>query len=320
MKVIPKNLNPAGHPQPTLKGHGSLWVGSFQAMASDCEVLCEGLSKAQVSAVVRDIAIETWRIEAKFSRYRSDNMLYAINHSAGKPVEVDIETQGLLDFAAQCFELSDGMFDVTSGVLRKIWRFDGGTTVPSDAEIDAIKAKIGWQHTTWKAPFFTLPDGMEIDFGGLGKEYAVDRALIIAMTHIEKIQKQVSPQTNAPRPSAVVNFGGDIACSGARMSGEPWVIGVESCYFDKTSVATISIAKGGVASSGDARRFIMHEGKKLPHILDPRTARPVAGAPKAISVAGHTCMQAGMLSTFAMLHGGEAEAFLQAQGVQYWLQ
>ncbi len=295
-------------------------MGSFQAMASDCEVLFEGLSQAQVEVVLRDIVIETWRIEAKFSRYRSDSIIYAINHSKGSAVEVDSETAGLLDFAAQCFELSDGMFDVTSGVLRKIWRFDGGSLIPSDEDIDAIKAHIGWQYVSWNAPLFSLPDGMELDFGGIGKEYAVDRALLIAMTYIKKFFKNVAPFDGASKPSAVINFGGDIACSGPRQSGAPWVIGVESCHFDKTSVATISIARGGVASSGDARRFILHEGKKLPHILDPRTARPVEGAPKAISVAAQTCMQAGMLSTFAMLHGHESEAFLKTQGVQYWLQ
>jgi thiamine biosynthesis lipoprotein ApbE len=94
-------------------------------MASPCEVHVDDVDRDQARAIVDVAAREAARIEAKFSRYRHGNLIHAINTAGGRPVVVDDETARLLDYAARLHELSGGKFDVTSGVLRRAWRFDG---------------------------------------------------------------------------------------------------------------------------------------------------------------------------------------------------
>jgi thiamine biosynthesis lipoprotein len=315
LTLEPKD-NPAQHPLPRLNGNRNLWIGSFQAMASDCELLVEGVDEAQALAFLMIAAKETWRIEHKFSRYVTGNIIDRINTSAGKSIQVDVETASLLNFADQCYQLSDGLFDISSGALRKIWRFDGSDAVPNKVQIKQALQQIGWEKVDWQAPCLKLEKGMELDLGGVGKEYAVDRVMLALNAALEHVLKKSS------RSSCrfVVNFGGDLACSGPRLDGSPWTIGVESSQRDKTAVATVSLSQGAVATSGDSRRYLLKDGVRYSHILSPLTGEAIIDAPRAISVAAANCMQAGMLSTFAMLQGEHAEEFLEAQEMQYWLQ
>ncbi len=107
------------------------WRGRFHAMASPCEVLCKTKEAGQAHDLAELAAAEVWRIEDKFSRYRDGNIVARINSADGMAVDIDSETAQLLDFSATLFELSDGKFDITSGVLRKIWCFDGGHEIPN---------------------------------------------------------------------------------------------------------------------------------------------------------------------------------------------
>lgn len=319
--AISAENNPSGHPVPILTGKKTpdspmLWIGRFQAMACECEILMEGVSAPQASELLAIAACETWRIEHKFSRYLSGNIMDKINHSSGQPVEVDAETADLLDFADQCYQLSDGLFDISSGALRRIWHFDGSDAVPGQEQIQSMMRVIGWQKVIWKRPFINLKPGMELDFGGIGKEYAVDRV-------VQALRGQIAgvpDNSSKVKSTFVVNFGGDLACSGPRLDGSPWVIGVESSEHDKKAVATVSLSQGGVATSGDSRRYLQKDGIRYSHILNPQTGQAITDAPRAISVAAGSCMQAGMLSTLAMLHGSQAEEFLKAQVLHYWLQ
>lgn len=276
----------------------------FQAMACPCEVRIETDDDdlaAHIGGVVR---AEAARIEAKYSRYRQDSVLSRINESHGQPVIVDEETAGLLDYAAQCHRLSGGLFDVTSGVLRRAWKFDRSDRVPDAARVEALLPLIGWSKLTWRPPELTLPEGMEIDFGGLGKEYAVDMALMKAIEVCDK--------------AVLVNFGGDLRVSGPRSGDARWPITLESVDPGPIAAARLEIASGALATSGDARRYLMKDGVRYSHILDPRTGWPVDDPPRSVTVAAPTCLEAGLLSTLAMLHGPRAEAFLDQEGVQAW--
>jgi len=279
------------------------WRGSFPAMASPCEILLEDATASDARRLLDLAAREAWRIEAKFSRYRADGVVHRINTSGGVPVEVDDETARLLDFAAECHSLSDGRFDVTSGVLRRAWRFDGSDNLPAQERIDELLPLIGWEKVTWSRPSLTLPAGMEIDLGGVGKEYAVDRTLDL-----------VRHQTKG---AVLVNFGGDLAVSGPRR-GLPWRVGVESLRADAGAAHEIDLFSGGLATSGDANRFLEKDGVRYSHVLDPRTGWPVAGAPRAVTVLADTCTEAGLLSTLALVRGEEAEAFLTEAGARHW--
>ncbi len=148
----------------------------FTAMASPCEVLVPSMSQPTALAIGSVAAQEAWRIEKKFSRYRDDSVTARIHRNRGTSMEVDEETAALIDFSSQCFDLSEGLFDITSGVLRRVWRFDGSDRIPGIAEVDALLPLIGFEKLQWNPPRLLLPEGMELDFGGIGKEYAVDRA------------------------------------------------------------------------------------------------------------------------------------------------
>jgi thiamine biosynthesis lipoprotein len=244
------------------------------------------------------------RIEAKFSRYRPDSVISRINTASGQAVEVDTETAHLLDFAAKCFSLSKGLFDITTGILRQVWTFDGSDRLPEPSMVEELRQRVGWKKAIWRKPFLALPQGMEIDFGGLAKEYAVDRALAEA-------------QAAAPIP-LLVNFGGDLAVSGPRADGRRWHVAVASVETEGGMAAMLELAQGGLATSGDARRFLLRDGVRYSHILDPRTGWPVTGAPRSVTVAAASCVEAGLTATLAMLKGRRAESFLIREGVRSW--
>jgi thiamine biosynthesis lipoprotein len=291
---------------PVLNRVEDYFVGTFEAMASPCTVLVDTDDHTEAEALLAVAEAEARRIEEKFSRYRRDNLVDQINHSEGRPIDVDEETALLINYAATCCEMSDGMFDITSGVLRRVWTFDGSRRVPTRNAVRKCLRHVGWWRTRWETPTLTLPAGMEIDFGGIGKEYAVDRAAAL-----------IGSRT---RSSYVVNFGGDLYAAGMRRGNRTWGVGIDDP--DRTGGAALSrldVSTGGIATSGDARRYVRWRGKRLGHILNPKTGWPVAGAPGSITVVGRTCMEAGTLSTLAYLQGAGARAYLEEQGVQFWI-
>lgn len=163
---------------------------------------------------------------------------------------------------------------------------------------------VGFDKLQWRRPHLTLPHGMEIDFGGIGKEYAVDRAY-------EKIARHRSLPF-------LINFGGDLRANRPPARG-PWQIGIERPDTVGQAARMLELERGALATSGDSRRYLLKEGIRYGHVLDPRTGWPIAGAPRSVTVAASTCTEAGMLATLALLQGAKAEEFLQQQEVGYWL-
>jgi thiamine biosynthesis lipoprotein len=275
-------------------------------MACPCEILIEAAQETLAARILETAAECAWRIEKKFSRYRRESVVQRINESAGQPIEVDDETANLLDFAATLTRLSERRFDITTGVLRKAWTFDGSDRVPSQDQLDALLKCVGWHKVLWRRPTLVLQPGMQIDFGGIGKEYAVDEAARL----VEDL---------APGLSCLINFGGDVAVRNPRRDGAPWRVGVEAADNAGAAVRLVHLQRGALATSGDSRRFVLREGRRYSHILDARTGWPVSDAPRSVTVAADTCTQAGTLTTLATLHGAKAEAFLKKSGAQYWL-
>jgi thiamine biosynthesis lipoprotein len=272
-------------------------------MGGPCEVLLEPAPEEAATSAIRAVATEAWRIEDKFSRYLRGNIVDRINTSAGQPVTVDEESARLLNFAATLYGLSDGRFDITSGVLREAWHFDGSDRVPAKEAVTALLERVGWGRVSWDPPVLTLCNDMQIDLGGIGKEYAVDRCVAVLQSGIE-----------AP---GLVNFGGDLAVTGAPRARNAWKVAIEGPEAG-TPERLLDLRQGAIATSGDARRFLLKDGVRYGHILDPKTGWPIAGAPKSVTVAADTCTQAGMLSTLAMLRGADAESFLESQSVRFW--
>lgn len=291
-------------PELTLVKSDQHFIGRFRAMASICEILIDTDDEANAMSLVKLAQSETQRIESKFSRYRSDNIVYEINNSHGASVQLDDETSALIDYSQLCYQLSEGLFDITSGVLRRVWKFDGSDKIPDSQSVSALLPLVGWHLVKWHKPFLDLPQGMEIDLGGIGKEYAVDKVLSL-----------LKEKTDAP---LLINFGGDLVVSGAQRNGQAWQVGIETPDKNGETRSVLEISAGALATSGDAKRFLMRDGKRYGHILNPKTGYPIEDAPRSITVAGSSCIQAGTLSTLALLQGRHAETFLQEQNAIFW--
>jgi len=283
-----------------------LFRQSFRAMAAEHEIQLAAadleVARRAATAAIADVR----RIEAKYSRYRDDSVTTRINRAAGgPPVPIDPETAALLRYADQCHALSSGLFDITSGVLRRAWDFRRDPpSLPRPDEIAAAVALIGWNEVEWDAESVRLPRvGMEIDFGGIGKEYAADR---IATICLERGLRH-----------GLVNLGGDIRAIGPRADGTPWRVGIQHPRHAGSAVGGFDLAAGALATSGDYERYFEIAGRRYCHILNPKTGMPVTHW-QSISVVSPLCVVAGSCATIAMLLEGAAAAFLDAQGVQ-WL-
>ena len=277
----------------------------FQAMASRCEVRLYAPDASTARAWADAAIAEVRRIEAKYSRYRDDSVTTAINRSAGgKAVDVDAETAGLIHFGAALHAQSGGRFDLTSGVLRRAWDFKA-QRVPSQQQVAELLPLIGWTQVEWRDGRVRLPQpGMEIDFGGIGKEYAADRA---GTTLIEN-----------GAVHGLVNLGGDVRVIGAAPDGTPWRVAVQDPRGRPgETLARLDVSSGAMATSGDYERFIIVNGRRYCHLMDPRTGWPV-GAWQSVSVVAPLAVAAGACATLAMLHPvDEGLEFLSAQGVRY---
>lgn len=310
---ISPSANPTGHPAPSL-GFKDFFRLSFQCMASPCEILIDAkdLTTDACIEISRLAVSEAWRIEHKYSRYQIGNTWHDLHNHPNTPQVIDSETQALMQFSYQAWQLSDERFDITSGLLRNAWSLKQAA-LPSQAKIDSLLAHIGFNKLTWHPDdpaFLTIPAGMELDFGGIGKEYAVDRVLLLIE---ESLKKLGIPYR------ILVNFGGDLACRQNLANPIPWQIGIESLTQENHSDVSIQLSQGAVATSGDTKRFIVVQGKRYGHILNPKTGWPIHSPYRSISVAADSCVQAGMLATFTLLQGTEAKQFIEQTGLHYWL-
>ena len=273
-------------------------------MGSPCEVQVDCADAALAARIGAVIEAEARRIETQYSRYLPESVVGKINTMAGAPMALDPEARLLIDYAAHCHAISDGLFDITSGILRKAWTFDGSDRVPDERRVADLLPLVGWDKTRWQDGTLTLRPGMEIDLGGIAKEYAVDMAVARARA-----------ECDVP---VLVNFGGDLCVTGPRADGGRWRVLIDAVYQQPAS-AWLEIDSGAITTSGDARRFIERAGRRYSHILDPRTGMSIVGAPRAVTVAAATCVEAGVLSTLAMLQGARCETFLEQEGVTAWV-
>lgn len=275
----------------------------FKAMACACEIVVAHHDFVQAQVVADKAIAEVRRIERKFSRYQDESILSQINQSAGMgAVAVDAETWNLLEYAENLFQSSEGLFDITSGILRRAWNFSKAE-LPSERQLESLCALIDWRRVERFDQQVRLPQaGMEIDFGGFGKEYASDRAGVIL------IEQGIR--------SAYVNLGGDIRVLGPKPDGQAWQIGIQDPRELERLLAAIPIERGALATSGDYERYFDLNGQRFCHILNPHTGQPVNYWRSITAMAALTTM-AGSCTTIAMLMQEKGLDFLQKTGVNF---
>jgi thiamine biosynthesis lipoprotein len=260
-------------------------------MGSPCQIQLQ--AGRDCDAIARAAQEDVERLERKYSRFRDDSVVARINASAGDAdgLEVDAETAALLDYAETGHRLSDGLFDVTSGVLRRAWDFRS-QALPTRRQVEALLPLVGWRHVTWQRPRLALPRaGMQIDLGGYVKEYAADR--------VAELCRGMGAR------HGFVDLGGDIAVIGPQPDGSAWRVGIRHPRAPEIALAWVELKSGAVATSGDYERFMIVDGNRYCHILDPTTGWPVTGLAGVSVIAAH-CVVAGTTSTIAMLKGEHA--------------
>jgi thiamine biosynthesis lipoprotein len=215
---------------------------------------------------------------------------------------VQEETALLLDYADTCFRESGGLFDISSGILRRAWDFESGKAA-TEEELATLLPRVGWAKIEWRSPTLSFPlAGMELDLGGVVKEYAVDRVAALL------IERGIE--------SGFVNLGGDVRVLGPRPGGEPWRVGIRHHRVRDGVAVLVEMERGALASSGDYERCIVIDGVHYGHILNPMTGWPVREL-AAVSVIADLCVLAGSAATIAMLKDDEGRRWLDELGLPH---
>lgn len=262
-----------------------------------------GGDPAVAEAAARVAQAEVTRIEAKYSRYLPDSVMAEINRIAaeGDRLEVDDETAELLDFAFACFESSDGLFDVSSGLLRRAWNFHSDAP-PSQQVLEPLLERVGLDKVLWDRPVLSFRvSGMELDFGGIGKEYAVDRCVDVC--------RELGVR------SGMIDLSGDIGAMGPQPDGSPWRIAVQHPLRPDESITAVSLSDGAVATSGDYARGMTVNGRRYGHLLNPKTGWPVEGL-VSVTVLAPRCLAAGAVASIGMLKGAAGAEWLAKTGLR----
>lgn len=267
---------------------------SFPALGTLCEVQYAAPSgDAQAADFERRAAGWVQGFEAKYSRFRPDSLVSRINAAAGREwTAVDAEMEMLFKLCDTLHFMTQGILDPTMLPLIQLWNWkDPDFSVPSPERIAAARALTGWGKVQRRPGAVFLPQaGMALDFGGFGKEFAVDRVAQIAI--------------ECGIASVLVDFGHDLRTLGAPPDRAAWHIGLEDPRKPGTTSGSMAVAGSkGIASSGDYLRCAVRNGRRYGHILDPRTGSPVANGCFQATVLAGTCLQAGILSTTAFVLG-----------------
>ncbi|MSU69500.1 MAG: FAD:protein FMN transferase [Opitutaceae bacterium] len=277
---------------------------TFPALGTTCEVQFDApQGPAQAAAFERGVVAWVQAFEAKYTRFRPTSLVGRINAAAGREwIAIDAEMEQLLKLCDTLHFMTQGVLDPTALPLVQLWNWKSeNPRVPSLEEIAAARRLVGWPKVQRSPGKIFLPEpGMSLDFGGFGKEYAVDQAAQIALDH--------------GIVNVLVDFGHDLRALGAPPGRPAWHIGLEDPQHPGASWASVGLSGSrGIASSGDYIRSFTLNGQRYGHIIDPRTGWPVAnGCAQATVIAG-TCLQAGVLSTTAFVLGvPKGVEFIQA--------
>jgi thiamine biosynthesis lipoprotein len=271
----------------------------FRAMGGQNEIQLYAESRSTAEELARLAIAETERIENKYSAFLEDSVTSEIKRSAGfHSIEIDNETASLIDYAASCFYQSDRLFDITTGPLRRLWDFKQ-KLVPEENRIAAAKKLCGFEKIERhrRTRLYLDAPGMELDLGGICKEYAVDKVATLLSQH--KVAH------------ALINFGGDVRALGPHQDETPWSIGLAHPRKKGEVLRTVQLYSGALATSGDYERYFEIHGQRYCHIINPLTGHPV-NCLQAVTVIADACLIAGTLSTIAMLVGeSEADELLE---------
>jgi thiamine biosynthesis lipoprotein len=284
---------------------------TFSAFATTCEVQYAAAG-GDAQAAAFEAAAVAWvqAFESKYTRFRPSSLVSHINAAAGHSwVAIDEDMEQMLVLCDTLYRMTQGVLDPTALPLMRLWNWKASPPgIPHADQIAAARRLVGWSKVQREPGRIFLPEpGMALDFGGFGKEYAVDIVAQIALNH--------------GITHVLVDFGHDLRALGAPADRPAWHIGLEDPQKPGACWASVALSGSrGIASSGDYLRSFEINGRRYGHIIDPRTGWPVAnGCTQATVIAG-TCLHAGVLSTTAFILGVPAgveliQSFPGAEGI-----
>jgi thiamine biosynthesis lipoprotein len=253
-----------------------------------------GLPVGDAEAAASEAVREMHRIESVMSTWKEESEISKLNRDAqNQPVKVSRELFLLLNKAILFSKMTDGAFDVTAMPVVKLWGFHGGEPkLPSDEEIADAYKKVGWRKMILDAADTTvaLYGGATIDLAGIGKGYAVDRCVGILRDHGAE--------------SALVDLGGNMFAIGAPPGREAWSIGIRDPEDSGSVIGKLLIRDEAVATSGNYENFVVIDGKRYGHIVDPLTGRPVDHV-LSVTVIAPSATASDALSTGLFVMGPE---------------
>ena len=253
-----------------------------------------GLNDEDAEAAAAEAVREMHRIESVMSTWKEESEISRLNRdSQNQPVKISKELFLLLNKAIMFSKMTNGAFDVTAMPVVRLWGFKGGEPeLPSNAEIVESLKKVGWRKMILDAAdtIVTLYAGATIDLAGIGKGYAVDRCAAILRDHGAE--------------SALVDLGGNMFAIGAPPGRETWSIGIRDPEDSGGVIGKLLIKDEGVATSGNYENFVVIDGKRYGHIVDPRTGRTVDHI-LSVTVIAPSATESDALSTGLFVMGPE---------------
>ncbi|MDT8346586.1 MAG: FAD:protein FMN transferase [Flavobacteriaceae bacterium] len=280
----------------------------LKLMGSVFDITVVADSKVEADEYI-DLAVsEIERIEQLISSWKTDSQTSLINQNAGiKPVVVDRELYDLIERSIRISKLTDGAFDISYASMDNIWRYDGSMQhMPTKEAITASVAKVGHQHIILNpnenSVYLKLP-GMKIGFGAIGKGYAADKAKALLL------RKGIK--------NTIVNASGDLNAWGKRADGSEWKIAIKNPNDKQKIAAWLPVNDAAVVTSGNYEKFVVFNGQRYSHIIDPRTGYPVKGL-KSVTIFAPSAELADALSTSVFVLGKEVGLDLinQLKGVE----
>jgi thiamine biosynthesis lipoprotein len=277
-------------------------------MGTSVEVIVWGPDRDTSEKAVERAYAEIERIEKKLSVRRRDSEITEINRSAGaRPVKVDGEMYRLIRESKRFSEMSGGAFDISVQGLGDIWDFNRpGFQEPGPDRVEKRLERVDYRRIRLNerdSTVFLKEGGMEISLGGIAKGYAVDRAVGILRECGIK--------------GGIVSAGGDLFAFGRKANGEVWNVGVRNPRAHSRNICVLPVSNLSVATSGDYERYRMVDGRRVHHIIDPRTGYPSKGC-MSVTVVARSAMTADALATAVFVLGPESGLALleDLQGVE----
>jgi thiamine biosynthesis lipoprotein len=238
---------------------------------------------------------EIKRIEMMISSWDSDSQTSAINENAGvRPVQVDKELFDLIGRAIKISELTSGAFDISYASMDRIWKYDGSMTdLPSKEEIHQSVEKVGYQNIILdkeNTTVFLKLKGMRIGFGAIGKGYAADKARALLESKGVK--------------AGIINASGDLNAWGLQPNGKDWMVAITNPLNKAKAFAWLPVVNSAVVTSGNYEKFVLLNGVRYSHIIDPRTGYPAKGL-VSVSIFTQSAELADALATAIFVMGEE---------------